>query len=334
MPLHVIRQDMTKIECDAIVNPTNTELFPTGGLDAAIHEAAGRELLVAAEALRPLKIGEAKVADAYLLPCRHVIFTAGPRWQGGAFHEEDELISCYQSCLALARSLSCESVALPLIAAGTLGFPKTRVMKIALSAISDFLFENEMTVYLVVYDKSEYEISRALFCDVQSYIGQTMANVSVSMCEELPQRRRLPPRGQARAEMRAEYNIAPPIESLDDMLKHLDRGFSDTLFFYIDKKGITDVECYKRSNVDKKTFSKIKCNPKYRPSKLTVISFAIGLHLTVDEAYHLLETAGMTLSKSSRFDVIILYFLTTGNYETIHDVNEVLYQFDEVTLGC
>ena len=113
----------------------------------------------------------------------------------------------------------------------------------------------------------------------------------------------------------------------------LDRGFADTLFYYIDKKGISDVECYKRSNVSKKTFSKIKCNSDYRPSKITAVSFAIGLHLSLEETQHLLSTAGMCLSHSIRFDVIIEYFISSGSYETIFDVNEVLYQLDECLLG-
>ena len=121
--------------------------------------------------------------------------------------------------------------------------------------------------------------------------------------------------------------------TLDGMLDNMDKGFADTLFYYIDKVGITDVEAYKRSNVDKKTFSKIKCNPDYRPSKITAVSFAIGLRLDFDETKHLLSTAGMCLSRSSKFDVIIEYFVTFGKYDSIFDVNEVLYQFDQRLLG-
>ena len=121
--------------------------------------------------------------------------------------------------------------------------------------------------------------------------------------------------------------------TLEDMLKQMDKDFADTLFYYIDKKGITDVEAYKLSNVNKKTFSKIKCDPNYKPSKLTAISFAIGLKLDLDETTHLLKTAGYSLSNCNKFDVIIQYFIETGNYKTIFDVNEVLYQFDQQLLG-
>ena len=129
-----------------------------------------------------------------------------------------------------------------------------------------------------------------------------------------------------------DYSLAalPP----DELVIQLDRPFAEELFYWIDCKGLTDVECYKRSNVDKKTFSKIKCNKNYRPSKETAVSFAIGLHLNIDEAERLLSTAGICLSPSYTFDVIIRYFLTYGCYNTIHDVNEALYQYDQVTLGC
>ena len=351
MPLHLIRDDITKLSCDAIVNPTNTELIPDGGLDAAIHAAAGEALFTACRALAPLTVGEAKLTDAFSLPCRYIIHTAGPMWEGGGKGEEAKLRNCYRNALLLAAKKGCESVAMPLIASGTLGFPKKEVLKIATDAITSFLQDSDMTVYLLVYNKEEYELSRALYEDVVSYIddtyvdeeesmsyGRRMANVrpqvmldvSAKALQRRPQRRKLFAREDLNVCV-AEENADE--ESLEEWLKKMDKGFAETLFMYIDSRGITDVECYKRANVDKKTFSKIKCNPDYRPSKVTAVSFAIGLHLTVEEANHLLSTAGLTLSHSYRFDVIIEYFLKTGNYKTVHDVNEVLYQFDEVTLG-
>ena len=340
MPLIMMRQLITEISCDAIVNPTNPALEPTGGLDAAIHAAAGPSLYEACRSLLPLAVGDAKVTAAFSLPCRYVIHTAGPLWRGGAYGEEEALVSCYRNALMRAKELSLESIAFPLIASGTLGFPKERVMKLAHETIGAFLEDYEMTVYLVVFDKSEYAISRELFEGVQSYLdeGRTemmrMASLQMDMAPMKRRRRREHMADiSVCARQEACFDALPP-DAIDDILKHLDKGFADTLFAYIDEKGITDVECYKRSNVDKKTFSKIKCNPDYRPGKVTAVSFAIGLHLTLDETYHLLETVGLTLSKSIAFDAIILYFITTGNYKTIHDVNEVLYHFDQATLGC
>lgn len=343
MPLKIIRQDITKIECDAIVNPSNTYLCPDGGTDLSIHEAAGPELLKYCEKLGGCDVGKAKTTPAFNLPCKFVIHTVGPVWEESP-NPEEMLVSCYKECLKLAKENNCETVAFPLIASGTYGFPKQSVLKIATSVISDFLFENEMLVYLVVYDKKSFEISEKLFCDVASYIDDTYVEQNDFMCSSqsvplVENRRKEPFFGRARqlkpcASMPMDIDECCSKEStLEDMLKQMDKGFADTLFYYIDKKGVTDVEAYKLSNVNKKTFSKIKCDPNYKPSKLTAISFAIGLKLDLDETTHLLKTAGYSLSNCNKFDVIIRYFIETGNYKTIFDVNEVLYQFDQQLLG-
>lgn len=343
MPLQLIRADITAMTCDAIVNPTNTALYPGGGLDAAIHEAAGEELFEACRTLGELAIGEAKVTKGFALPCRYVIHTAGPVWQGGDQGECELLAACYRNTLMLAASLSLESVALPLISSGSHGFPKRKALEIAIHEIGSVLDETELTVYLVLLEKSEYEISRTLYEGVTSFIDDCAAEKRFAAA---PRKRRRLPNGLGAAqnfraapakfhcdeEMTA--NALPKFETLGERLDHLDKGFADTLFEFIDSRKITDVECYKRSNVDKKTFSKIKCNPDYRPSKLTVLSFAIGLRLTVEETNRLLMTVGMTLSHSYRFDVIVEYFLATGEYRNIHDVNTVLFEFDQPVLGA
>ena len=263
------------------------------------------------------------MSDGFLLPCRHILHTVGPLWQGGGAGEEDALTACYQNALNRAASLGCESVALPLIASGALGYPKDRVMKVATAAIAEFLCDHEMTVYLSVYRKEEFSLNRRLAGELSSYIAEHRAPIITMACE------RRAPRGRVMADLAIRANCT----DVDELVIKLDRSFADELFYWIDQKGLTDVECYKRSNVDKKTFSKIKCQKHYRPSKVTAVSFAIGLHLSIDEAERLLSTAGLCLSPSITFDVIIRYFLTTGRYDTIHDVNEALYQFDQITLG-
>lgn len=356
MPLKIIRQDITKIECDAIVNPSNEYLTPGGGTDAAIHEAAGAKLLEACQKLGGIEIGEAKITPAFDLPCKYVIHTAGPIWRDGNYNEEALLEACYRNALAIAADKKCNSVAFPLISSGTFGYPKEQVLKVAMRVIGDFLFDNEMLVYIVVYDKTSYTISEKLFSDVTSYIDDAYTAeppmlmsmpMQVSMLGDAPVERSKRKRA---SKAKKEYEdivqgcemaprmlpckAAPSDEaSLEDMLREMDKGFAETLFDYIDAKGITDVECYKRANVDKKTFSKIKCNKNYKPSKVTAVSFAIALRLNLEETAHLLRTVGMSLSHSSKFDVIIEYFIKTGNYENIFDVNETLYQFDQVTLG-
>ncbi len=346
MPLKIIRQDITKIKCDAIVNPTDPHYSHGGGVDAAIHEAAGIELYHACVEQGTLSVGHAVVTSAFSLPCKYVIHTVGPVWKNGHYGEEDALRSCYSACLDLALKNKCKSVAFPLIASGTFGFPKDRVLKIAMDIIGDFLFENEMLIYVVVFDKTAYSISEKLFSDITSFIDDAYSEWNAPMYDSLREernfsryRRKVVSESNADADviisMRPPMRESAPIvgKSLDDMLKEMDKGFADTLFQYIDEKGISDVECYKRANVDKKTFSKIKCNKNYKPSKVTAVSFAIALRLNLDETNHLLNTVGMSLSRSSKFDVIIEYFITTGNYKDIFDVNETLYQFDQVTLG-
>ena len=348
MPLKIIRQDITKIKCDAIVNPTDPHYSHGGGTDAAIHAAAGKRLYEACIAYGELSIGDAVLTPAFALPSKYVIHTVGPRWYGGKSDEEAALRSCYTACLALALSNGCGSVAFPLIASGTFGFPKDRVLKIATDVIGDFLFDHEMLVYLAVYDKDSYAISEKLFSDIESFIGDNYEDEDMEYCRTMRMEDALPrpmycPKPRREPEAYSCVPSARPVPSacpapasapdLDEMLRNLDCGFADTLFRYIDEKGISDVECYKRANVDKKTFSKIKCNKNYKPSKVTAVSFAIALRLDIEETEHLLKTVGMSLSRSNKFDVIIEYFITTGNYESIFDVNEVLYKFDQVTLG-
>jgi len=331
MPIKMIRQDITKIECCAIVNPTNRHLNPDGGTDLAIHTAAGEKLLESCQRIGFCAVGDAVITPAFKLPCKYVIHTAGPDW----YKEKDPealLVSCYKSCLRRAIENGCETVAFPLISSGLYGYPKDKVLSVATRVIGEFLLEHEMLVYIVLYDKESYEVSRRVFSDVQSFIDDNYVKDNASLirrftaCEAFPSAS--PQREAALGKCKVSYCL-----SLDDMIDDMDCGFAETLFSYIDKKGISDVECYKRSNVDKKTFSKIKCNKDYKPSKITAVSFAIGLRLNIDETNHLLNTVGMSLSQSNLFDVIIKYFILSGDYETIFDVNEVLYKFDQSLLG-
>ena len=163
MPLQIIRQDITKMQVDAIVNTTNKKMIGYSGVDLAVHTAAGPELDKLCRELTPLGLGTAKITPAFNLPCKYIIHTSGPVWEGGNNGETELLISCYNECLKLAKENDCETVAFPLISSGTYGYPKDKVLKIAINTISTFLFNNEMTVYLLVYDKKSYELSEKLF---------------------------------------------------------------------------------------------------------------------------------------------------------------------------
>ena len=344
MPVQIIRQDITRVRCDAIVNPTNSALTPSGGTDAAIHRAAGPRLLSACRAVGHLETGETAVTPAFRLPCRHVIHTVGPLWEGGDRGEEQALMRCYQSVLQAAVTLRCRSVALPLISSGQYGFPKDRVLHIALLAIEAFLAEQELQVLLVVFDRTSYRLSEQLLCNVTAYIDDHYADTALyhariarpddpvrgrGMARSLSEEPLRPKRGDGTV-----GGARPATADLDSMLKDVkEKTFSRTLFRLIDEKGMGDVECYKKANVDRKTFSKIKCNENYKPSKQTVIAFAIALQLTLPQTQELLATVGMILSRSSKFDVIIEFFIQNGCYDMIA-INETLFEFDQPLLGC
>ncbi len=328
MPLHIIRQDITKLECDAIVNAANNTLLGGGGVDGAIHKVAGGGLLEECKTLGGCNTGDAKITKGYNLPCKYVIHTVGPIWGGGEYGEKALLESCYKKSLALAKDNNCESVAFPLISSGVYGYPKDKALSVAVETISAFLFDNEMTVYIVVFDKSAYQISEKLFDDVTEYIDDNYVDEN----EEC----NLYGISENDFEIGScclnEKTFATRSISLEDMLSEMDDNFAVTLLKLIDAKGITDVECYKKANVSKQTWYKIMNEKNYKPSKNTVICFAIALELSLDETERLLSTVGFTLSRSSKFDIIIEYFLINGEYN-IFTINETLFKFDQVCLG-
>ena len=328
MPLQIIRQDITKMQVDAIVNTTNEEMIGYSGVDLAVHTVAGSGLDEECAAIAPLGLGQAKITKGYNLPCKYVIHTSGPRWRGGLQGEPAILRSCYVESLKLAVKYECSSVAFPLISAGVYQYPKDQVLKFAIQTITEFLFEHELNVYICVYDKDSYTFSQKLFQDIKEFIDDEYVD---EHNEDFYDDYEAEPMA-SRAEM------CSPIGSLDKSLEKylcvMDKPFAYKLFALIDEKGMTDFECYKKANVDKRTFSKIKSNPKtYKPSKQTAVAFAIALKLNLDETQDLLASAGMTLSSSFTFDRIIRYFIQKGNYD-IFEINEALFEFDQVLLGA
>lgn len=339
------------MKVDAIVNTTNEEMVGYSGVDLAVHTAAGPMLDAECKKIRPLGLGTAKITGAYNLDAKYIIHTSGPVWRGGLAGESIILRSCYIESLKLAVANGCESVAFPLISSGAYGYPKDRVLKFAIQIISEFLFEHELNVYLCVYDRKSYEFSRTVFDEISELINDDCAEEQTAdfsseielfesrtffnrirrkdklaaseppMCASMP------------APQSAEYSSVGD-KTLEEYMKAMDKSFAYKLFDYIDAKGMTDVECYKKANVDKKTFSKIKCNPDtYKPSKQTAVAFAIALELTLDETQDLLASAGLTLSRSFIFDKIIRYYLQKGVYD-IFEINEALFEFDQMLLGC
>lgn len=323
MPLQIIRQDITKMKVDAIVNTTNEKMIGYSGVDLAVHEGAGAELDRECAKIAPLGLGTAKITKGYNLDAKYIIHTSGPVWKGGLNGESIILKSCYLESLKLALSYNCKTVAFPLISSGVYGYPKDRVLKFAVSVITEFLFEHEMTVYLCVFDRKSYEFSKALFSEIKEFIDDEYAS---GLCEATL-------KGTVLSNATQDYTDDDN-KSFYEYMNDMDKTFAYRLFDLIDERGMSDVECYKKANVDKKTFSKIKCNPDtYRPSKQTAVAFAIALHLNFDETQGLLAAAGLTLSRSFTFDKIIMYFIKKGIYD-IFEINEALFEFDQVLLGC
>lgn len=357
MPLHIIRQDITKIKCDAIVNPANSTLLGGGGADGAIHKVAGKELLEECKTLGGCPCGDAKITKGYNLPCKYVIHTVGPIWQGGVCNERALLESCYKKSLDLAKAHGVETIAFPLISSGAYGYPKDKALSVAVQTISEFLFHNEMTVYIAVFDKKSFEIGKTLYENVLEYIDDNYVDEtaieprsrcvdndydckSVPIFDEigsLPAPDAFEEKSysvkQCKSKRIAINKLSTNADSsLDVLLKQLSDNFAVSLLKLIDEKGYTDVECYKKANVSKQTWYKIMNDKNYKPSKNTVLCFAIALKLSFEETQTLLATVGFTLSKSNKFDLIIEYFLINGEYD-IFLINETLFKFDQPCLG-
>lgn len=366
MPLKLIRNDITKVKADAIVNTANPDPVYRKGTDSAVYQKAGiKSLLARRKKIGRIKEGEAAITPAFNLEAQYIIYTVGPVWQGGGFGEERKLRLCYRNSLRLAKKHECESVAFPLISTGTYGFPKAEGLRIALSEIGDFLLKEEMLVYLVVFDREAFELSGRLYADIDSYIDENY--VSDKLAEEYSADREredycgnadglsasfsmgevredgftaampsvLPQEPEGRKESckknsRGKQKAAA--RSLEDVMAQLGETFQERLFRLIDERNLTDVQVYKKANLDRKLFSKIRCNPDYRPKKNTALALAVALELNLDETKDLLSRAEIALSPSSRFDLIITYFIEMEIYD-IYTINLALFQYHQDMLG-
>ena len=349
MPLQIVRNDITKMKVDAIVNAANSSLLGGGGVDGCIHRAAGPELLAECKTLGGCETGSAKITKGYRLSCKYVIHAVGPRWRDGKHGEREKLVSCYRTSLALAKEHGCETVAFPLISSGIYGYPKDQALKVAIDTISDFLLENDMTVYIVIFDRKAYllendmtvyivifdrkayQISEKLFSDIAAYIDDTYVDAHTD--SRASQLRRMQMLSEEPEEAIFGAPMAASAKSLDDALSQIDESFSEMLLRKIDEKGMTDAQCYKKANIDRKLFSKIRSDRRYKPSKPTALAFAIALELPLDETKEMLMKAGFALSHSNKFDIIIEYFIENGNYN-VFEINEALFAFDQSLLGA
>ena len=337
MSLQIVRNDITAMQVDAVVNAANETLLGGGGVDGAIHRAAGPKLLHECRTLGGCRIGQAKITRGYRLPAKYVIHTVGPVWQGGGHGERELLISAYRSSLELAVKYHCESVAFPLISSGVYGYPKDQVLRVAVDTIGDFLLQHDLTVYLVIFDRASYTIGGKLFANIAAYIDDRYVEEHSDLLLEQNRRAQFLARSLPLFESDAAVApVAAPSKavpaSLEDALGQIDESFSQMLLRKIDEKGMTDAQCYKKANIDRKLFSKIRSDIYYKPSKPTALAFAVALELPLAEARDLLQKAGFAFSHASKFDIIVEYFIAQENYN-IFEINEALFAFDQSLLG-
>lgn len=401
MPFLLIRNDITKVQADALVNPANEELLEGSGTSRGIYLAAGEDKLAAACAkIGHCELGKAVITPGFDLRAKYVIHAVGPVWIDGAHREEELLYGAYMSSMHLAQEYQLESIAFPLLSSGNYGYPKDQAMKVAIRAISDFLLEYDMMVYLVLYDRSAVAISKKLFASVEEYIDDHYVSKKDESIDDSdrrsgyirreenyaefvrrqnlprPEQRQLADAGDWQSMEPASADIpadsipagkepaghapvaaasmpgaaAGPLEektpqtkkkklfsrrekrSLKNLMEHLDETFSQMLLRLIDERGLKDSAVYKKANIDRRHFSKIKNDINYAPNKKTVLAFAIALELSLDETKDLLMRAGFAFSSSSKFDVIICFFIENGEYD-IFEINEVLFAYQQPLLG-
>ena len=330
MPFEIVRNDITKMKVDAIVNAANTALQMGGGVCGAIFSAAGvQELQKECDTIGGCEMGQAVITKGYLLPAKYIIHTPGPVWSGGNRGEAGLLRSWYLNSLALAKKHGCKSIAFPLISSGIFGYPKDEALGVATAAITGFLMENEMMVYLVVFDKKAFNLSEKLLGEVQAFIDE---NYLEGYSDQRRYRQLLDVERAALRKARP-FPAMPATGALDEVIGSLDEPFSRTLLRLIEAKGRTQVDVYRRANIDRRHFSRMRNSETYTPSKKTILALAVALELDMAETADLLKRAGYAFSRSHKFDVIVEYFITNGKYN-IFEINEVLFDYDQPLLGA
>ena len=331
MPLLFVRDNIVHMKTDAIVNAANSELRPGGGVCGSIFDRAGYDKMEkACQKIGGCAVGNAVMTPGFSLPAKYVIHAVGPVWQGGSQNEEALLRACYIKSLNLAKKHWLKSIAFPLISSGSCGYPKDAALQIAISAISSFLLKHDMTVYLVVYDEDSFCLSEKLTQRVEQFIDDRYVQQRSTYLHLQPQESAggecaLPPPSACMPK-------AMPHRRLSDLLAQTEETFSQCLLRLIDERGKKDSQVYNRANLDRRLFSKIRSNKNYKPTKQTVLALCVALELSLDETKDLLGKAGLALTHTSKFDIILEYFISEGSYD-IFEINAILFQFDQPLLG-
>lgn len=365
MTFHIIRNDITKVAADAIVNSANPLPIYAGAVDRSIYLAAGaRKLLAEREKIGPIPVGSAAYTPAFALPAKYIIHTVGPVWVDGEHSEVEALHSCYKESLKLAENLGCKSIAFPIISSGAYRFPKDLALQAAIAEIYFFLMHHPIDIYLVVYDQDTLAFSSGMFSDIREYINERYIEDREKVAIDAAGKGDVTVSGSLVSKAAAQGTVSPAVldrinayrEGLwesyaalrnasasnhgqmsskgpDEIFQTEDVSFGEFLCDLIAEKGMKNSEVYRAANISKQAFSQIK-NNNTKPLRPTVAGFAVALHLTENEAELLYQKAGFYLSDgaSDRFDYVVRSFLRKHKYNVVEN-NIVLYQYGLPQLG-
>ncbi len=356
MPFEIVRNDITKMHVDAIVNTANPQPVIGAGTDSAVHTAAGPKLLAARKKIGAIEVGNSMATKGYDLPARYVLHTVSPAWQDGAHGEETLLRRAYDAALTLAGRLKCRSVAFPLMAAGSYGFPHDLALSVAIRAFTDYLLTHDMQIYLVIFNAEAFRLAGSLFDDLKSYVDDQYVSEQTereyaagrpyrrewdeqeTACESAPSFNSAGLANNAhiakdmaalRPWRRNKAQAAAPqaVGSLQDFLNQTESTFTEYLLDLLQERGEKDSSVYHRAQMSRQLFNKIINKKDYQPSKNTAIQLAIGLQLDLNKTQKLLGKAGYALTRSSKSDLVVQYFIQHGEYSIV-TINTALYDSD------
>lgn len=331
MPFEIVRNDITNMQVDAIVNTANPRPVIGSGTDSAIHRKAGPALLRSRREIGDIAPGHSAATPAFGLSAKYVLHTVGPAWIDGNHHETELLRQAYDAVLQLAEEKKCESVAFPLMAAGSYGFPKDKALSVAIQAFTDFLMASDMMIYLVVFNSEAYSLSGGLFADVKSYIDENYVaeqsewEYSRGYGRERNYRRRMQEMDicgdmvyeSAPMPTGPSPKIVEFTEKLSDIFNDADETFTEALLRMLKEHGEKDSVVYRQACISRQLFNKIINDKYYQPKKGTVIQLAIGLELDLSKTQELLSKAGYVLTRSSKTDLVVQYFINHKRYSMV-----------------
>lgn len=332
MPLKIVRDDIVKVNADAIVNTSSPSPVIGRGVDLRINNAAGPELIRYREKFGQLEYGDAVMTPSGKLGAKAVIHAVTPVWRGGGFGERHILADCYRKALAIAEDAGMNSIAFPLLSAGNQGFPNYIALETANSVFEEFLADSEMLICLVLFSDEAMNASGELRDRIEEYIDSNMADeimMEESACCWVSD---IPVEYNRNEKKRSFLCLKRKKAKLEDIDSMLEGSFTEELIRLAGIKNMTDPQVYKAANIDRKAYNKIINAKDYHPGKNTAIALGFALRLNLDQMKDFIGRAGYALTRASRFDIIIEFCILNDIYNIIR-VNEILFEYTERTLN-